>query len=72
MSFPKWFRGLLKSLVQDVPPSLDACEICREGRCSQGRWESCPNRLATEEAVKLRHASEEGEDPSDSPKNRSS
>jgi hypothetical protein len=38
------------SVVQDVPPSLEACESCREVDCSQERWEACEHRLAAEAA----------------------
>jgi hypothetical protein len=37
------FRG---GLVQDVPPSLEACEWCRETDCTQERWLGCSSRLA--------------------------
>ena len=52
MRSPSWFGKLWKRLagevVQDVPPSLEQCESCREVDCTQERWESCQHRLATE------------------------
>ena len=42
-----WSR-LRTGLVQDVPPSIEACESCRELDCTQERWQSCAQRLATE------------------------
>ena len=42
-----WSR-IKGGVIQDVPPSLEACESCREADCSQERWLSCARRLATE------------------------
>jgi hypothetical protein len=42
-----WSR-LHAGMVQDVPPSLEECETCREVDCTQERWEACERRLATE------------------------
>jgi len=62
MRSQSWFGKLWKRLgsgvVQDVPPRLEECEICREVECSQGRWESCERRLATEAAGLRARASE--------------
>lgn len=41
-----WTR-VRSGLVADVPPSLEACECCRETNCTQRRWETCEHRLAT-------------------------
>lgn len=39
----QWVRG---ALVEDVPPDRAACEFdCRDLECSQGKWETCGNRL---------------------------
>jgi hypothetical protein len=41
--------GRLKAgIVADVPPSLDACETCREVDCTEERWRTCRNRLERE------------------------
>jgi len=42
-----WTR-LRAEVVQDVPPSLEECESCREVSCTQERWRTCARRLATE------------------------
>jgi len=43
-------KGLLqaisKSTIQEVPPGLYACEICRQAECSQDEWIVCENRIA--------------------------
>ena len=43
-------RSLLQrigeSIVQDVPPGLYACEICRRTECAQDEWIKCENRIA--------------------------
>lgn len=47
-------RGRLKRLserisehaIQEVPPGLYACEICRRTECSQDEWIVCENRVA--------------------------
>ena len=33
-------------IVQDVPPELYACEICRRTRCVQDEWIVCESRIA--------------------------
>jgi hypothetical protein len=47
----KLWQRLSAGVVQDVPPSLEECESCREADCTQERWESCPRRLAAEAAA---------------------
>ena len=42
-----WTR-LRREVIQDVPPSLEACESCREVDCARERWLSCARRLAGE------------------------
>jgi len=37
------WRGFL---IADLPPELAQCEDgCRIGECSQGKWETCENRI---------------------------
>jgi len=35
-----------RSIIQDVPVGLDACEICRKTECTQDEWIVCENRIA--------------------------
>jgi len=35
-----------KGFVQDIPPELEACEICRKTECTQDEWIACGNRIA--------------------------
>jgi hypothetical protein len=42
-----WIR-LKGEIIQDVPPSIDECESCREANCTQERWLRCARRLAAE------------------------
>ena len=44
-----WSR-LHAGVVQDVPVSLEECEMCREVECTQERWDRCERRLAAEAA----------------------
>ena len=37
-------------VVQDVPPSLEECETCREVECTQERWLACERRIAADSA----------------------
>ena len=46
--FGKFWNRLKAGIVADVPPSLDACETCREVDCTQERWSTCVTRLAVE------------------------
>jgi hypothetical protein len=46
--FGKLWKRVKAGVVTDVPPSLDACESCREVDCPQERWLTCPTRLAVE------------------------
>ncbi len=48
--FGRFWTRLRAGLVQDVPPSLEECETCREVDCTQERWLQCEKRLAAEEA----------------------
>lgn len=47
--FGRFWTRLKSEVIQDVPPSLDECESCREANCTQERWLTCARRLATEE-----------------------
>lgn len=46
--FGKFWTRLKAEVVQDVPASLEECEACREGTCTQERWSTCARRLAAE------------------------
>lgn len=46
--FGKFWNRLAAGIIDDVPPSLEACEACREVDCTQARWRSCAVRLAAE------------------------
>ena len=46
-----FWKRVADGVVQDVPPSLDGCETCRELECTQERWESCELRLAAAKAA---------------------
>jgi hypothetical protein len=39
-------QAISQRIVQDVPPELDACEICRKTECSQDEWIVCEKRIA--------------------------
>jgi transcription initiation factor IIE alpha subunit len=43
-------KRLLQSIsqhaIQEVPPEMYACEICRRTDCSQDEWIVCENRIA--------------------------
>jgi hypothetical protein len=39
-------QDISQRIIQDVPPELDACEICRKTECSQDEWIVCENRIA--------------------------
>jgi|PlaIllAssembly_1097288.scaffolds.fasta_scaffold75029_2 hypothetical protein len=42
-----WAR-IWAGVVQDLPPSIEACESCREVDCTEQMWRTCAQRLATE------------------------
>jgi len=42
-----WTR-IKSGVIQDVPPSLEQCETCRQVNCTQEHWVSCVRRLAVE------------------------
>jgi hypothetical protein len=46
--YSKMLAGIWSGVVRDVPPSLEACEACRELNCTEKRWLSCVERLAAE------------------------
>lgn len=39
-------QTISQRIIQDVPPELDACEICRKTECSQDEWIVCEDRIA--------------------------
>ena len=39
-------QDISQCIIQDVPPELDACEICRKTECLQDEWIVCENRIA--------------------------
>jgi hypothetical protein len=39
-------RHISEGIVQDVPPELYACEICRKTQCVQDEWIVCEKRIA--------------------------
>ena len=48
--FGRLWSRITSGVVQDVPPSLEECEVCREVDCTQERWLTCERRLAAEAA----------------------
>jgi hypothetical protein len=46
----RFLSRLRAGVVEDVPPSLEECESCREVDCTQERWLTCERRLAAEAA----------------------
>jgi hypothetical protein len=44
--FGRFWTRLKSGVIQDVPPGLEECELCREVDCTQERWLSCARRLA--------------------------
>jgi hypothetical protein len=40
------------SLIQPIPPELDACEVCGKLRCPDDEWKSCERRIATAEFIR--------------------
>ena len=39
-------QRISQHIIQDVPPELHACEICRKTECLQDEWIACENRIA--------------------------
>ena len=46
--FGRFWTRVKAEVIQDVPPSLEECESCREVNCTQERWLTCARRLAAE------------------------
>jgi hypothetical protein len=46
--FDRFWTRVKAEVIQDVPPSLEECESCREVNCTQERWLTCARRLAAE------------------------
>jgi hypothetical protein len=45
-SLKRLLQAIGQRIIQDVPPELDACEICRKTECSQDEWIVCEQRIA--------------------------
>ena len=39
-------KRLAKSIVEDVPPGLAACEICSKTHCTNDEWIVCEGHIA--------------------------
>jgi hypothetical protein len=39
-------QSIGKDVIQEVPPEMYACEICRRTDCAQDEWLVCENRIA--------------------------
>lgn len=39
-------------IVQECPPELAACEVCRRLQCGNDEWLACENRLAAERLLR--------------------
>lgn len=46
----KFWSRFYAGVVQDVPPTMEECEACREVDCTNERWQTCERRLAAESA----------------------
>jgi hypothetical protein len=46
--FGRFWTRFKGEVIQDVPPTIDECESCREAHCTQERWLRCARRLAAE------------------------
>ena len=46
-------QRLKNEIVQDVPPELDACEICRKTECYDDEWITCENRMAHAKCLEI-------------------
>lgn len=47
----KLLKMLKDGFIQEVPPELHGCEVCREVDCISERAESCPYRLKAEKSM---------------------
>ena len=50
-----WRALVRKYIVYDIPDEMAACFDCNVARCSDERYESCPNRLAEAAALRSVH-----------------
>jgi hypothetical protein len=39
-------KKVADAVVQDVPPELEACEVCRRTHCDTEEWLTCERRIA--------------------------
>jgi len=55
----KRLRGLVdrlkQSVVQPIPPELEACEVCGKLDCSQDEWGRCQQRIAVEKFTRKKN-----------------
>jgi hypothetical protein len=49
-------KHLWLSIVQEVPPEIQACEACRVVNCNRGQFTDCVFRLREEAAESQRRA----------------
>lgn len=46
------FRRVKESIIEDCPPELYECEICRKLDCDSEEWLKCEKRLASARFMK--------------------
>ncbi len=51
-----FWRRAQRSIIDDCPPELYACEVCGKEACDTQEWLSCETRLAAAEYMKARAA----------------
>jgi hypothetical protein len=49
-SLRRFFRGVSRAIIEEVPPEFDACECCRQLDCPNSRFDTCGPRLRKERA----------------------
>ena len=47
--FKRLRSRLMRSMVSEIPPELEACEYCGKLECLGEQWVSCERRLTTAE-----------------------
>lgn len=41
-----WFKAFLrKHIIGELPAEMDRCGYCNATKCSNGHFDTCPNRL---------------------------
>lgn len=53
------FLRLTDGLIQEVPPEIAQCELCRKTECSEHQWIVCDNRIAYAKYLEAIGASEQ-------------